>query len=110
MGQVYFQRGTYPKIPLAHGELSRRLISFGGGLMLTEMEFEAGAQSKEHSHAEEQLTYCISGEFETSVGGVAGKLSPGDSFYAGPDVVHGVRCLVAGTLLHVFTPQREEYK
>lgn len=110
MSEIYFRGGMYPKVSLGQGELTRRLLSFGGGLMLTEMEFEAGARSGPHGHPEEQLTYCVSGEFETSVGGVAGRLAPGDSFYAGPNVPHGVACLEDGRLLHVFTPQREEYK
>ena len=110
MSTTYFKGGQFPRIMLGAGASSRRLLSYGGGLMLTEMEFEVDARSEEHAHAEEQLTYCLSGEFETRVGGEVGSLRPGDSFFAGPNVPHGVRCRKAGKLLHVFTPQREEYK
>jgi quercetin dioxygenase-like cupin family protein len=110
MSETYFRRGSYEKVELGEGNLSRRLLAYGGGLMLTEMEFEAGSRSVAHAHAEEQLTYCLSGEFECLVGGVKGSLHPGDSFYAGPGVEHGVLCLADGRLLHMFTPQREEYK
>lgn len=110
MSETYFHKGRFPKVPLAEGKLSRRLLAYGGGLMLTEMEFEAGSRSTPHAHDEEQLTYCLSGEFETLVGGAKGSLSPGDSFFAGPRVEHGVICLADGKLLHMFTPQREEYK
>ena len=110
MGERYFRGGEYPKVPLGAGDLSRRLLAFGGSLMLAEMEFEAGAASEPHAHPEEQLTWCASGEFETVVGGEAGRLRPGDSFYAAPGVAHGATCLSAGKLLHLFTPQRGDYK
>ncbi len=110
MAEAYFRNGQFPEVPLSPGDLSRRLLAFGGGLMLTEMEFEAGSRSLAHSHVEEQLTHCLSGEFETVVGGVKGSLRPGDSFYAGAETEHGVLCLSKGRLLHAFTPQREEYK
>jgi quercetin dioxygenase-like cupin family protein len=110
MSDIYFPYDSFPRKSLRGGGLSRRLLAFGGGLMLAEMEFESGAVSEVHSHPEEQLTYCASGEFEASVGGRSSTLKAGDSFYAGPEVPHGARCLVAGKLLHTFTPQREDYK
>ena len=77
--------------------------------MLGEMEFKEGSVSPAHSHAEEQLTHCLAGEFEATVGGVQKRLRPGDSFYAGKGVPHGVTCVAEGRLLHAFTPQRGEY-
>lgn len=102
--------GRFPDVPLGKGDYSRRLLAFGGNLLLSSMDFEEGSASAVHSHEEEQLTWCLSGEFETEVGGEKGRLEPGDYFYAGKNVPHGARCLVAGTLVHAFTPQREEYK
>ena len=105
-----FGEGRFPLVPLGDGSYSRRLLAFGGNLLLATMEFEAGSESAVHAHDEEQLTWCLSGEFTTEVGGVAGHLLPGDFFHAGKAVPHGAHCVVAGTLLHAFTPQREEYK
>ncbi|MDA8411702.1 MAG: cupin domain-containing protein [Treponema sp.] len=105
-----FGEGPYPTVPLGDGSYSRRLLAFGGNLLLATMEFEAGSESAVHSHDEEQLTWCLSGEFTTEVGGVPGHLGPGDFFHAGKGVPHGARCVVAGALIHAFTPQREEYK
>lgn len=110
MPEIYFPHGSFPEVPLRQGGLSRRLLAFGGGLMLAEMDFEIGAVSEAHDHPEEQMTYCASGKFETNVGGLPGSLAPGDSFYAGPGVPHGARCLEKGKLIHVFTPQRDDYK
>lgn len=105
-----FGQGPFPLVPLGDSGVSRRLLAFGGKLLLATMEFEAGGVSKVHAHEEEQLTWCLSGEFETEVDGVKGRLLPGDFFHAGKDIPHGARCLRAGTLVHAFTPQREEYK
>jgi quercetin dioxygenase-like cupin family protein len=110
MQSNFFPYGEYPKTGHDGDGPSRRLLAFGGSLMLAEMDFEEGSVSEAHSHEAEQLTYCRSGEFECSVGGEMKTLSPGDSFYAGPLVPHGARCLKAGRLLHVFSPQREDYK
>jgi quercetin dioxygenase-like cupin family protein len=108
--ETYFLHHSFPEVPLRHGGPSRRLLAFGGSLMLAEMDFETGAVSEAHAHPEEQLTYCASGKFETMVGDLPGRLEAGDSFYAGPAVPHGVRCLEKGKLLHVFTPQRSDYR
>ena len=110
MASAYFRKGEFPQVPQGDGRYAQRLLAFGGALMLGEMDFEAGAESRIHAHDEEQMTLCVSGEFETEVGGLPGTLRPGDSFYAGKGVRHGVRCVQAGKLIHAFTPQREGYK
>jgi quercetin dioxygenase-like cupin family protein len=110
MNTEHFGEGRFPLVPLGDGSYSRRLLAFGGNLLLATMEFEAGSESAVHSHEEEQLTWCLSGEFTTEVGGIAGRLRAGDFFHAGEGVSHGARCVAAGTLIHAFTPQREEYK
>jgi quercetin dioxygenase-like cupin family protein len=107
LSRQFFPHSSFPE---KKGNPSRRLLAFGGSLLLAEMDFESGAASAVHAHSEEQLTYCLSGEFEAEVGGERRRLGPGDSFYAGPGVPHGATCLAAGVLLHSFTPQREEYK
>ena len=58
MAEPYFPHGAFPEVRLGKGELSRRLLAFGGSLMLTEMPFETGAVSEVHVHPEEQLTHC----------------------------------------------------
>jgi quercetin dioxygenase-like cupin family protein len=110
MAEVFFEKDRYPAVPLGGGSYSRRLLASGGALLLGEMDFQTGAATPVHSHDEEQLTHCISGEFEAQVAGEIQRLLPGDSFYAGRGEPHGARCLAAGRLLHVFTPQREEYR
>jgi quercetin dioxygenase-like cupin family protein len=110
MEKRFFARGDYAEVGVGEGGLSRRLLGFGGSLMLAEMDFESGAESVAHAHEAEQLTYCQTGEFECAVGGEIRPLHPGDSFYAAPGIPHGARCIRAGRLLHVFTPQREDYK
>ncbi|HUX39180.1 MAG TPA: cupin domain-containing protein [Rectinemataceae bacterium] len=110
MNSEFFDEGQFPRVALGGGDSSRRLIAFGGSLLLARQDFEAGAASGPHSHDEEQLSLCLSGAFLAEVEGVARRLGPGDSFYAGKGVTHGARCIEAGALLHSFTPQRAEYR
>ncbi len=42
----------------------RRILSYGGKIMLVQFEFEAGVQSWEHSHPHEQIGYVVSGEID----------------------------------------------
>lgn len=110
MNSEFFGEGQFPSVPLGSGDSSRRLIAFGGKLLLARQDFETGASSGPHSHDEEQLSLCLSGSFLAEVEGLSRRLGPGDSFYAGKGVTHGARCLEKGALLHSFSPQRAEYR
>jgi quercetin dioxygenase-like cupin family protein len=51
----------------------------------------------------------VSGRFAVLIGDEEGIITPGDSFYCAPDVVHGVTALEAGRLIDTFTPIREDF-
>ncbi len=89
--------------------VTRRLLIHGGALMAVEFSFAAGAEGKPHSHPHEQVGIFTSGRFEVTIDGVSKTARPGDSYYVAPNVVHGVKCLEAGTILDVFTPVREDF-
>ena len=86
----------------------RRILQAQGRLMLMEVAFEADAAGYEHSHAHEQISYCIAGRFEYSLAGQIHVLSAGESIYVPGNVRHGARALEPGTLIDVFTPVRED--
>ena len=50
-----------------------------------------------------------SAAFEMEIGGKKVVLGPGDSTYKQPGIVHGGVCLEEGTLLDIFTPEREDF-
>ena len=87
----------------------RTLVAYNDDLLLVKVAFEAGAIGALHQHVHSQITYVESGEFEATVGGETRLLHAGDSFYAAPNVPHGVVALQAGVLLDSFSPVRLDF-
>lgn len=87
----------------------RTLVAYNNDLLLVKVTFEAGAVGALHQHVHSQITYVESGEFEATVGGETRVLQPGDSFYAAPNVPHGVVARQAGVLLDSFSPVRLDF-
>jgi quercetin dioxygenase-like cupin family protein len=108
MSDVYFPDADIGLENLEPG-LSRKIKAHGGGLMAVEVYFAKGAIGAEHRHPHEQVCYCLSGEFLFTVEGKPVKLKAGDSLYFASSVLHGTTCLAEGSLLDVFTPQREDF-
>ena len=87
----------------------RSLVAYNDDLMLVKVEFEAGAVGALHQHVHSQISYVESGEFEVTVGSEVRMLRAGDTFYAAPNVPHGVVARQAGTLLDSFSPLRLDF-
>jgi quercetin dioxygenase-like cupin family protein len=83
----------------------RTLVAYNDELLLVKVEFAAGAVGALHHHVHSQISYVESGEFEVTVG----VLRAGDSFFAAPNVPHGVVARQAGTLLDSFSPLRLDF-
>ena len=91
------------------GGVSRRVLAHTPGLMIVEVNFEAGAEGSVHTHPHRQNTYVRSGRFRFRVEDESVEVGPGDTLAFPPDVPHGTVCLEAGTLLDVFAPMREDF-
>jgi quercetin dioxygenase-like cupin family protein len=87
----------------------RQVLGRGPDLMMVRVEFERGAVGALHHHPHRQVSYVASGQFEVTVDDERTVLGPGDCFFVRADRVHGVVALEAGTLIDVFTPEREEF-
>lgn len=88
----------------------RSLLVHNEKLMMVRFDFRAGAVGEPHAHdAHDQVGYILSGKFEVSCGAETRTIEAGDSYIAAPGILHGVRCLEAGSILDVFTPAREEF-
>jgi quercetin dioxygenase-like cupin family protein len=102
-----------PAADLAWEEMApgvrRTLVAYNDDLLLVKVEFETGAIGALHQHVHSQITYVESGEFEATVGGETRLLKAGDSFYAAPNVPHGVVARQAGVLLDSFSPVRADF-
>lgn len=91
------------------GGLTRKIAAYNDNAMCVEVHFEAGTVAALHSHPHEQITYCVSGKFEFTVGDKTYIVAAGDSLYKQPHIVHGATCIEAGTLVDFFTPHREDF-
>jgi quercetin dioxygenase-like cupin family protein len=87
----------------------RTLVAYNDDLLLVKVAFETGAVGALHQHVHSQISYVESGEFEATVGGEVRVLRAGDSFYAAPNVPHGVVARQAGVLLDSFSPVRLDF-
>ena len=109
MDKHFFPDGELEAEILDPGKVSRKVRARGGKLMIVEVSFAAGGVGAEHEHPHDQATYCLSGEFEFSVGAEKRILRPGDSVFIPGGARHGTACLKRGALLDTFSPQREDF-
>lgn len=90
--------------------VSRKILASGGGMMTVQFEFEEGSVGYLHSHPHEQVGYVVKGRFKATLGDETRVIEAGDTYYVPPNLEHGVVALEEGTLLDVFTPQREDFR
>ncbi len=118
IGLAYMIKERRPTMIVSHQEgkgvvaepgVTRTTLAWGDHLMIVEFKFDKGAGSPPHAHPHEQIAYCVSGHFRATVGDEVRELFPGDSFYAGPNVPHGVVALESSLMLDSFTPIRENF-
>lgn len=90
--------------------VERKVLASSGSLMMVEVTFKKGAVGTVHTHPHEQIGYVAKGSFEIEIEGKKDIIKTGDSYYAFPNVPHGVVALEDSILIDVFTPQREDFK
>ena len=88
----------------------RRVLSYGGGMMLVQFTFDAGITAPVHSHPHEQIGYVVSGEIDLMMEGKeTTRLTAGCSYYVAPNVRHGIFTRTPTVLIDCFTPIREDF-
>ena len=90
-------------------DASRKVLAYGGNLMVVENYLSAGRQVSLHSHPHEQISYIVSGKHKMFLGDEACFVEAGDSVYVPPNVLHGTECIEGGIVLDAFTPIREDF-
>jgi len=82
----------------------------GQQIMLSYVEFEAGAIVEPHSHPHEQMGILMEGDLEFIIGDERHQLKPGDMWRIPGGVVHSAIAGASGVkALDVFHPIREDY-
>jgi quercetin dioxygenase-like cupin family protein len=85
--------------------LSRKVLSYGGSLMMAETHFQKSGVGELHKHEDrEQLSYVVKGRLELELGSNKTILQQGDSFYVATNVLHRVVILEDAIVLDVFSP------
>ncbi len=88
----------------------RRILSYGGQLMLVQFTFAAGVSSFLHSHPHEQIGYVASGEIDVIMDGYETKrLKAGGSYYVPSNLKHHIITYAPTVLIDCFTPLREDF-
>ena len=98
-------------IPVEEG-VKRKIKAYDGKLMMVEVYFEKQGRgpAKTHAHPHEQVTYCLEGEIEFTVGEEVKIVKAGDTVYIPANLPHGtVLKSEKGRVLDVFTPLREDF-
>jgi len=88
--------------------IRRKIHPPGKALMIMQVEFREGAESAEHAHPHEQISYCLRGEFEFRLDGRTVRLCAGESLIIPGGTRHAAKALVEGALLDSFAPVRED--
>lgn len=89
--------------------VKRQITGYNTTLMMVKVAFEKGSIGAVHQHYHSQASFVASGKFEVVVNGITKVLIAGDTFFAVPNVLHGVVCLEAGMLVDAFSPIREDF-
>jgi quercetin dioxygenase-like cupin family protein len=88
----------------------RRVLAYGGGVMLVQFDFDAGATSWHHHHPHEQVGYVVSGEIDFVMDGQAPvRLAAGGSYYVPPGVPHHIVTYAPTVLVDAFAPVRDDF-
>jgi quercetin dioxygenase-like cupin family protein len=88
----------------------RRILSYGGSMMLVEFTFETDVSAPIHSHSNEQVGYVVSGEIDLIMEGhERTRLTAGSSYYVAPYVRHGIVTYAPTVVIDCFTPIREDF-
>jgi quercetin dioxygenase-like cupin family protein len=107
--QILADAATTPPIITPEGA-ERRVLSYGGSLMLVQFTFGPGVVAPIHSHPHEQVGYVVSGEIDLLMEGQPTmRLGAGCSYYVPPNLRHGVVTYAPTVLLDAFTPLREDF-
>jgi quercetin dioxygenase-like cupin family protein len=93
----------------AGSNTTRAILGHDHTLMMLKMDFEKGAIGEVHHHIHTQATYVLSGSFEFTIGDKKEVIHQGDACFMPANISHGCICLEAGSLLDVFTPERDDF-
>ena len=91
------------------GGVSRKVLAHNTEMMVVEVNFAKGGIGAVHTHPHMQCTYVKSGSYRFTIDGDDVYVKEGDTIAFPSNIPHGTVCLESGTLVDIFTPQREDF-
>jgi len=89
--------------------LTQRRAIQGTQSTMARFELKQGAAVPAHKHANEQITYVLSGKVLMTVGGMAFELGAGEAIVVPPNVEHSGMATTDAVTLEFFAPRREDF-
>lgn len=85
------------------------VLATGKESMVTKMLYKASDSVPFHKHPNEQNGYVITGEYKLMFDEKEYMLTNGDSYSIPANMEHSMEILIAGEVIDVFTPVRQDY-
>lgn len=85
------------------------VLSIGNDTMVTKMLYKSTDFVPFHKHPNEQSGYVVSGQYRLKFNDEEYLLDKGDSYSIPANVEHSLEILVAGEVVDVFSPIRQDY-
>ena len=85
------------------------VLSIGNDTMVTKMLYKPTDHVPVHKHPNEQSGYIISGKYKLKFGGNEYILEEGDTYSIPADMEHTIEIIIAGEVVDVFSPIRQDY-
>jgi quercetin dioxygenase-like cupin family protein len=102
---TYVDVDALPAVEFVDGLVFRPVA--GERLMVNFVRYRPHTEAPTHTHAEEQVTFVLEGEFEFDLEGEVRTMRPGMAVHVPPGVPHGARTLESSCFeVDVFAPPR----
>jgi quercetin dioxygenase-like cupin family protein len=86
-----------------------RKLTWDGSLMMARTECKQGCIVPAHSHANEQITFVVSGRWRFVMEGRTFDVGPNELVYIPPNVEHMAEAVEDVLAYDIFTPPREDW-
>ncbi len=85
------------------------VLSIGEKSMVTKMLYKITDNVPTHSHPNEQSGYVVSGKYKLKLDKNDTIIEAGDSYSIPANLEHSLEIIIAGEVVDVFTPPRQDY-
>ena len=107
--EKFFAKNIDTKPDFAGEGVTRKVLSYTGELMISEVHLKKGAVVASHAHKNVQSTYVVEGKISFTLKDKTQILEKGDTVISCANIPHGVEALEDSVCIDVFSPMREDF-